>query len=276
MKRLNTFTLAVAVASMVFAISVMSGGVAGAVPVVTNGLVAAYEFNGNADDVSGNGNNGVVIGATLTADRFGNLDSAYSFSQLAARVEINPVFSSHPSELTYAAWVSNWQNTSGTIYGEFTSGGRTRNYFLAGGTSGGHLSISNYPPAGAPGDAHITPLTAYSDDQWLHLAIVQHGNLVTGYVNGELLGTGTLDGTYSGATPFVAAIGSRYNPFAGGWVGYGDGAYQFRGVIDDLYIYDRALSPTEVSTLYSVVPEPNTALLLGLGLSALAVRREKR
>ena len=90
MKRFNAFTLTIA--SLVFAITVMSGGVASAVPVITNGLVAAYEVDGDADDVSGNGNNGGVLGATLTADRFGNLDSAYSFSQLAARVEINPVF----------------------------------------------------------------------------------------------------------------------------------------------------------------------------------------
>ena len=75
MKRFNSFT----VASLVFAITLMSRGVAGAVPVITNGLVAAYEFSGNANDVSGNGNNGVVNGATLTADRFGNVGSAYSF-----------------------------------------------------------------------------------------------------------------------------------------------------------------------------------------------------
>jgi len=45
----------------------------------SNGLVAWYPFNGNANDESGNGNNGVVNGATLTADRFGNANGAYSF-----------------------------------------------------------------------------------------------------------------------------------------------------------------------------------------------------
>ena len=57
MKPFKMFQL-VAVASFFFALTVMSGGVAGANPVITNGLVAAYPFNGNADDVSGNGNNG--------------------------------------------------------------------------------------------------------------------------------------------------------------------------------------------------------------------------
>jgi hypothetical protein len=75
MKRFNIL----AVTSMVFAFTVMSGGVAVAVPVITNGLVAAYEFNGNANDTSGSGNHGVVNGATLTTDRFGNVGSAYAF-----------------------------------------------------------------------------------------------------------------------------------------------------------------------------------------------------
>ena len=43
------------------------------------GLVGYWPFCGNANDESGNGNNGTVNGATLTTDRFGNADSAYSF-----------------------------------------------------------------------------------------------------------------------------------------------------------------------------------------------------
>ena len=43
------------------------------------GLVGYWPFCGNANDESGNGNNGTVNGATLTTDRFGNQDSAYIF-----------------------------------------------------------------------------------------------------------------------------------------------------------------------------------------------------
>ena len=47
--------------------------------VPSNGLAGWWPFSGNANDVSGNGNNGTVNGATLTTDRFGNPNAAYSF-----------------------------------------------------------------------------------------------------------------------------------------------------------------------------------------------------
>lgn len=46
----------------------------------TDGLVAWYPFNGNANDESGNGKNGTIIGASLTVDRFGNANNAYYFN----------------------------------------------------------------------------------------------------------------------------------------------------------------------------------------------------
>ena len=47
---------------------------------LTDGLVAYYPFNGNANDESGYGNHGTVYGATLAVDRFGNLNKAYNFN----------------------------------------------------------------------------------------------------------------------------------------------------------------------------------------------------
>ena len=47
--------------------------------VPTNGLVGWWPFNGNANDESGNANNGTVNGATLATDRFGAVDKAYDF-----------------------------------------------------------------------------------------------------------------------------------------------------------------------------------------------------
>ncbi|MDP1746882.1 MAG: hypothetical protein Q8L90_15005, partial [Bacteroidota bacterium] len=51
---------------------------------LTDSLVACYDFSGNANDGTGNGYNGTVVNATLTADRFGNPNSAYNFNGTAS------------------------------------------------------------------------------------------------------------------------------------------------------------------------------------------------
>jgi hypothetical protein len=52
---------------------------------LTNGLVVYYPFIGNANDASGNGNNGTVFGATLAPDRFGQPNQAYHFQASLSR-----------------------------------------------------------------------------------------------------------------------------------------------------------------------------------------------
>ena len=57
--------------------------------VPSNGLVGYWPFNGNANDESGNGNNGTVSGATLTNDRNGIANKAYSFNGISDYITIS-------------------------------------------------------------------------------------------------------------------------------------------------------------------------------------------
>jgi hypothetical protein len=78
------------------------------------GLVAYYPFNGNANDESGNGNNGVVNGATLTADRFGNSGKAYNFEQTGnlQNISVNIPESISPYQSPGYSY-SFWMNSQG-------------------------------------------------------------------------------------------------------------------------------------------------------------------
>jgi hypothetical protein len=233
---------------------------------ITGGLVAAYEFTGNANDVSGSGNHGTVIGATLTTDRFGNPNSAYLFDSDIDRIEISPVFSGDQDPITFSAWVK-IQDIGGTIYGGFTYYGETRNFFKA--YASGALTFDQYHPAGGGVDVEIG-LENYVQ-QWAHVVLTKESDVVSGYLNGAFISSVTHTETYSGPSSTMAAIGNRFNYFSGGW-----GDRNFDGSMDDVYIYNRALSASEVSTLYSVVPEPSTALLLGIGMMGLGMRRRRR
>jgi hypothetical protein len=79
--------------------------------VPTNGLVGWWPFNGNANDESGNGNNGTVNGATLTTDRNGNANAAYSFDGVNDYIQsINPL-GNLTSDFTISLYtnIATWQ-----------------------------------------------------------------------------------------------------------------------------------------------------------------------
>ena len=70
------------------------------------GLVAYYPFNGNANDESGNNNNPVFNNATLTADRFGNPNSAYHFNGINTYMMIpNQPGINMNNQITLSVWV---------------------------------------------------------------------------------------------------------------------------------------------------------------------------
>lgn len=78
---------------------------------LNDGLVAYYPFNGNANDASNNENNGIVYGATLTKNRFGNANSAYSFNYVHERIEVqdSQILNFGFAEFSISAWINTSQ-----------------------------------------------------------------------------------------------------------------------------------------------------------------------
>jgi hypothetical protein len=114
---------------LIFTLAITSTSVFAQMP--TNGLIASYPFNGNANDESGNGNIGTVNGATLTTDRFGKANSAYSFDGVSSYIQTLILGPTGNTSRAFSFWVktgqlfSNAQNEGQDIicYGTSVSGG---------------------------------------------------------------------------------------------------------------------------------------------------------
>jgi len=85
----------------------------------TDSLQLNYPFNSNALDESGNSNNGLVFGATVTTDRFGNPNYAYKFNGINSYIEVPNASSIKPDfPFTISLWVKvdSFSNISSTVY----------------------------------------------------------------------------------------------------------------------------------------------------------------
>jgi hypothetical protein len=107
------FLLLTVAATLGLAAATMAQNVPSYVP--TNGLVGWWPFNGNANDESGSGNNGTVNGATLTSDRFGNMNKAYSFNGVNNYMQCMQSGPIGVPSITVAFWTKNIGSGSGHI-----------------------------------------------------------------------------------------------------------------------------------------------------------------
>ncbi|MFB0923855.1 MAG: hypothetical protein QMB65_01015 [Vicingaceae bacterium] len=92
--------------------------------VPTDSLVGWWPFNGNANDLSGTGNDGTVTGAMLTTDRFGAFDSAYSFDGNGDYIDCgNDMSVNISSSISFSAWIlANNFNTDHGIVSKMNGG----------------------------------------------------------------------------------------------------------------------------------------------------------
>jgi hypothetical protein len=224
----------------------------------TDGLVAYYPFNGNADDESGNGNHGVVHGAVLCADRFSNPNSAYEFDGTDNYVDLGYTTDLLlRGDLTLSAWVRLRETPSffGSIigkggYGEDESTNQPFNFHVINSGETPHLRHSHEHGSGINTDVmSVRPL---EKEVWMHAALVRNVILNTYrfYINGEPEGDFTYETDPTGGEAGVSYIG---------WSPTGSPGQGFDGTIDDLRIYDRPLTDDEILTLYH--ESPSTGLV---------------
>jgi hypothetical protein len=209
--------------------------------VPTNGLVGWWPFNGNANDESGNGNNGTVNGAILTSDRFGNANKAYYFSSDAQNINCgnSPTLGlTTNSDLTISYWtissnskwpyISKYQNLNSSN-SNYAIGNSNSNYVI---TGNGQNSFE---------------VNSGNNASWVHLSLVFQGNIdsVTVYVNGNYNQKKYLILANNISTSNLI-LGPRFNPLTSN--------YQApNGNLDDIGIWNRALNQQEITDLYNAV-----------------------
>jgi tetratricopeptide (TPR) repeat protein len=229
---------------------------------LTDGLIVHYPFDKDASDASGKGHHGEAHGAEAQAG--GRLGGAFKFDGAKAYVGIPAAATKGLSASTFALWLKTTH----------TSTSERRSYWshpaLVGVASGGYGSgdlavmvrggnVAYFHGLTADGsDMSWASSVAVADDKWHHIALVNAGSMVLVYVDGKLAqgegyttGAGTrrmgvvLDTSSGGAFGEAALLVGACNASFGRM----RPACFYRGLIDDLRIWNRPLRSTEIAAL---------------------------
>lgn len=224
-----------------------------------DGLIAYYPFNGNAGDSSGNDNHGTVISASLTTDRFGNANKAYSFDGTSSYINIGnkTIIKRYNSDYTISAWV--YMNSfSSTSLSDILSNrvGASDGFPIGIGSSvailgslGSDLGKFASLVKGGASTSIVTNTSALSTGQWYLVTVTfkyngNNTNEVKIYLDGVLNKSGIHDDVPDPLS-FPTYIG--FNPGTNA-----PQAYHFDGKMDEVRMYGRILSESEVAQLYQL------------------------
>ena len=224
-----------------------------------SGLVAYYPFNGNADDATANGINGTIYGAIPTNDRFGNPQSAFHFDGIDDYIDLaNPPILNLHEAITVSAWAQVSDTTSENMIIS-----KWKYYSNTQGSWG--LFSHSFVVAGSNGTAGITAgydsLQQTSDYKHYVGTYTQLDNFIRYYENGILIDSVSgLSGSIFVSNSKVL-IGAAIYLFT----------YYFTGDIDDIRIYNRALSQEEVDSLFHEPPPLQLTVSVNDGWNMVSV-----
>lgn len=197
-----------------------------------DGLVAWYPMDGNSDDYAPCGLYPANGNATLATDKFSLPNRAYAFD--GTNNLVAPDFNADFEHFTVSLWfkVSDKTGVQQLVGQDWSGGASTFMLYSWEGTLGGALYIQGN---GIPFQVWGPPLTP---NQWYHAVYSYDGSKTSMYVDG-------FRGVYADQTGTLAKVRAPL------YIGSRGVADRMRGSVDDIRIYNRALSQAEVTALFT-------------------------
>lgn len=199
-----------------------------------NGLVGYWPFCGDATDTSGNGNNGIVSSSTLTDDRFNNIDNAFLFSDASqSKITINPSSSLNIiNDITFSAWFYPTDTTVGYIVDRDVCG-TSDDWGLQWMNGQVKMRTQNNENEIVSGILEL--------NNWYNVIVTRDAGTFTMYINSEITSQGSgFNYNFTNSSSSII-IGDQSCT---------DTQPNFDGKIDDVAIWNRALSQEEVLSIY--------------------------
>jgi hypothetical protein len=217
--------------------------------VPTNGLIGWWPFNGNANDGSGNNNNGTVIGAVSTIDRFGSTNNAFSFNGTSDYIRcVNAGPTGNPN-ITLSFWVKTSQTTASDIFnwGNGTIAGQDFRALLNEVGCAG-VTFDNYNSA-------ITYSTTTNNNTWEHYVVVYDSIVGSSVLSSRAYKNGILLSSVCFTQNFNQTNIGSANPITIGRYNELTSTPQppnyFSGTLDDIGFWNRVLTQQEITDLYA-------------------------
>lgn len=212
---------------------------------IFKGLVAKYPFNGNTNDVTGNGNDGVNYGASLTTDRFDNSNSAYYFDGYSHINCGNKPILNFTDSFTVCVWAkTNQVKDNCAVIGRWRNNSydtSTEQYVLF--YTNTTVQACVFTNGWVPLSYYAKTNFSYADNVWHFYSMSYDGVRTRLYIDGvlksELSQPGKIQDVMNDLLIgyYAAAVPTGLNLH---WV----------GKIDDIWIYNRALNIQEINSVY--------------------------